>query len=370
MKKPYLMISLLLLTTIVCGCTNQSTVVKPDTTPNTTPNQTTNSENEEGTKSENNETVLTIRDYYPSLKNTWYYYEGEGNEYASYNAYTDYTAKDRIQVRTNNGGTELVKVLEYQEGQLVMILSRAESYYRENLLDAPTEVKEEIMLKEPLTKGTQWTLSDNRKRYISNVDIEVDTPSGKYKALEVTTEGENDVIYDYYAKEIGLVKSVFESGDTKVISILSKIEENVPLTQRVAFFYPDVNAEKIYYVPKQLSFHTDDITKSVIEKAYKEFSQTNFGKVFGPNVKMNSLYLNKDNMVYVDFSKELVSEMNAGSGYETMILQSITNTLGGYYGVDKVYITVEGEPYSSGHIAMKKGEAFTVNMEGTIESKE
>ena len=91
--------------------------------------------------------------------------------------------------------------------------------------------------------------------------------------------------------------------------------------------------------------------------------------MLGPNGKIKSLYLNKDNRVYVDFTKELTSEMNAGSGYEGEILQCITNTLGQYYGVDKVYITIEGSPYSSGHISMKKGEAFTVDYKNSVEIK-
>jgi hypothetical protein len=58
--------------------------------------------------------------------------------------------------------------------------------------------------------------------------------------------------------------------------------------------------------------------------------------------------------------------MNAGAGYELLILQSITNTLGNYYGAQKVYITMEGKPYESGHILMKKGETFKVNMDKVI----
>ncbi|WP_224037119.1 GerMN domain-containing protein [Clostridium gelidum] len=57
----------------------------------------------------------------------------------------------------------------------------------------------------------------------------------------------------------------------------------------------------------------------------------------------------------------MVSEMNVGAVYESMILQSITNTLGTYYGVEKVYITIEGELYGSGHIIKEKGETFTVD---------
>lgn len=135
------------------------------------------------------------------------------------------------------------------------------------------------------------------------------------------------------------------------------------------FYYPNANAEKIVFVNKQLSFNTNDVTKTVIENAYKDIKNQALGKTISSNVKIKSLYLNKDKMVYVDFSKELVSEMNAGSGVESKILQSITNTLGVYYTAEKVYITVEGNPYSSGHISLKKGEFFIVNLKDCFEQK-
>ncbi|MHB8127093.1 MAG: GerMN domain-containing protein [Desulfitobacteriaceae bacterium] len=326
---------------------------------------------EQNPVSQNNPSLkqaLTINDYYSFKENTKYVYEGKGNEYASYNIFVDYITGNRVQLRSNNGGTEMVKILENKDGQLTMLLSRGECYYREDLTQSSSS-NAEILLKEPLAKGTTWTLADNRKRFISNVEVEVATPLGNYKTLEVTTEGKEDKTLDYYAPNIGLVKTVFISNGQEVSSSLSKIENNVPLTQTVKFYYPNTNGDKLYFINKQLSFNTNDITKLIIEKAYKDLPKGDIGKVLGPNAKIKSLYLNKDNMVYVDFTKELVSEMNAGSGYEALILQSITNTLGTYYGVDKVYITIEGSPYSSGHIIKKKGEAFTVNFNNSFELK-
>lgn len=311
------------------------------------------------------ETKLTIQDYYPFSENKKYVYEGQGNEYASYIVFTDFIQDNRVQLRSNNGGTEQVKVLENKNGELTLLLSRGECYYRENFTQSPS-TNGEIILKEPLTKGTTWTLPDSRKRSITNVDVEISTPLGKYKTLEVTTEGKEDKIIDYYAPQVGLVKSVFTSLGTEVSSTLSKIEENAAFTQSVKFYYPNINDDKLYYVEKKLSFLTNDITRTAFQNEFQNVPNAELGKVLSPNAKMKSLYLNKDNMVYVDFSKEFVSEMNAGSGYESMILQSITNTLGQYYGVEKVYITIEGSPYSSGHIAMKKGEAFSVNLNHSV----
>lgn len=309
---------------------------------------------------------LTIQNYFPLKENTNYVYEGQGIEYASYNLMVDYIEGNRIQTRSNNGGTETVKVLEIKDGKLTVLLARGESYYRENLIQRSNNT-EEILLKEPLVVGTTWDLADGRKRSITNIEAEITTPMGTYKTIEVTTEGNGDNTQEYYAPNVGLVKSLFTSEGLVVSSTLSKQENNVPLSQDVKFFYPNVNDDKLYYVNKKLTFKTNDLTKSVLEQAYKELPKGDISKVLGPNVKIKSLYLNEDDVVYIDFTKEFVKEMNAGSSYESLILQSVTNTIGRYYGVNKVYLTVEGSPYASGHFIMNKGEYFTVDFKNTVE---
>ncbi len=330
-------------------------VDNPGTTPTVT--ESTTQEIEEN---------ITIADYYPFKVNTRYVYEGEGNEYASYQVFVDYTEDNRIQMRTSNGGTDLVKVIENKDEKLTILLSRGECYYRENLIDN-TNGDAEILLMEPLVKGTEWTLKDNRKRYISNDGVKITTPAGTFEALEVTTMGKEDKTVDYYAIEVGLVKTIFTSNGMDITSSLSKIEKNVPFTQTVKFFYPNVDEDIIYSVEKQLSYFTSDVTRTKLEEVYKEIVEEKFDPVLSPNVKINNLYLDTDNVVNVDFSKELVTEMNSGSTYEALILQCITNTLGNYYGVNEVYITVDGESYESGHILMKKGETFQVDLDKVIE---
>lgn len=351
LKKIYFVISLLLALILLNGCATKNDNRQPI----------------EDSKPPEIKQPLTIQDYYTFKENSNYVYKGDGNEYASYNVSVDYIEGKRVQIRLNNGGTETVRVLENKDGELTQLLSKGESYFRENLTQSPSN-NHEILLKEPLMTGTSWALSDDRKRSITGVEVEVNTPLNTYKTLEVTTEGKDSKSQDYYAPTIGLVKSVFISDGFVVSSSLSKFENNVPFVQTVKFFYPNVNENKLFFINKKLSFKTNDLTKIVFEKAYKDLPiEDDISKVLGPNVKIKSLYLNKDNMVYIDFTKELVSEMNAGAGYESMILQSITNTFGNYYGVDKVYITIEGSPYASGHYLMKKGEFFTVDFKNSVE---
>ena len=345
-------ITFVLLTGCNKGSTSKSSV--PDSTSNT-PHKTDNSKS----------TVakFKIGDYYPFEKNIKYIYANIGNEYATYSVYVDYIRGNREQIRVNNGGTETVKVLENKDGELRLISSKNELYYREDFTSQINN-KPEILLKEPLTKGTSWTLEDGSKRSITNVKVAIKTPLASYNCIEVTTVRKESTDKDYYAANVGLVKTLY-ANNGEVSSSLSKMDKKTPFVQTVKFYYPNGNDSINYITDKKLSFYTNDITKKIFEKNFKEVPNNNVGRLISPNTTIKSLYLNKDNMVYLDFSKEFTKEMNAGSGYESQILQCITNTLGDYYMVKKVYITVEGKPYSSGHILMQKGEAFIVDYKST-----
>lgn len=312
------------------------------------------------------EEQVSIQDYFPIKENVKYVYEGKGNEYAAYDVYIDYTSANRVQQRINNGGTETVKVFEIKDGKLIKLFSRGETYYRENFLETDG-TENEIILMEPLVKGTTWTLNDSSVRTITNTSVDITTPSGNYKAIEVTTDNSNGKTIDYYAKNVGLVKSIFNPGENEVSSSLSKIEENASLVQNINFYYPDVDKNKIVYEMKEVSFKTNYITRQVLQKAYIDLAKEKAGDTFTTNTKINSLYLNKDNMVYIDLNNAFLEEVNVGENYEKMIIQSIVNTFGQYYNSDKVVLTIDNKPYESGHIAMEKGGYFIVDFANTVE---
>jgi hypothetical protein len=228
-----------------------------------------------GCTAKNNNSIeeqAKVQDYFPIKENVKYVYEGKGNEYAAYDVYIDYTSGDKVQQRVNNGGSEIVKVIEIKDGKLTQLFFRGETYYREDFLETGGN-ENEILLMEPLVKGTTWTLKDSSVRTITNTSVDITTPSGSYKAIEVTTDNSNGKTIDYYAKNIGLVKSLFSSGETEISSFLSKIEENASFIQNINLYYPDVDKNKIVYQNKEVSFKTNDITKQVLEKAYKELPQ-------------------------------------------------------------------------------------------------
>jgi hypothetical protein len=312
-----------------------------------------------GENNNNSKSSYSIDDYFTFKENVKYNYAGTNSEYAEYTTYIDYINGNKVQLRSNNGGTEIVTVLQNSNGEIKKIFQRSQCYYRENFTNKVANT-EEILLKEPLVVGTTWKLSNGSKKYISKVDVKVPMESGEYNALEVTTENINgEIDLHYYVVNKGLVKSVYDANKMSITSTLKNIEENVSLTQSIRCYYPDENYN-INYEDRNLSFDTNDITKISIQNLFKDFPGNNKGKLLGKNVTINSLYLNDDGMVYVDFSSNFVRDMNAGSGFESAILESIVNTIGNYYETDKVYITIENKPYSSGHILKTKGEYFKV----------
>jgi hypothetical protein len=303
-----------------------------------------------------------VTDYFPIQENVKLIYEGDGNEFAGYTVINDYTTESLIQQRINNGATEKVMVLQLSAGKLIRCFSQGETYYRLNFLDRSENP--EVLLMEPLQQGTSWTLSDGRIRTITDVSAQVSTPSGSYTAIEVSTIDPQKPIEktrDYYARSVGLVKSIYSYGQNPeeiITASLKKIEHDAELTQMVKFFYPDPETDELIFQEKPVIFHTNDSTQEVLEEAYKNDAVS---PVLSPAAHINSLYLNSDGLVYLDMNQVFSSEMNAGSGYEGLILQSIANTFGNYFGAQRVVLTVTGEPYRSGHIVMKKGDYLEVD---------
>lgn len=320
----------------------------------------------QGCGSQNNPTDSDkISDYYPFTQNVTMKYEGTGSEYASYTAFPDFISDDKstIQIRVNNGGTETVSVLKNKEGQLTKVYGVAETYYKENLTDEKSNANE-IILKEPLTKGTKWTLTDGSVREITGVDVSVNTPSGDYKTLEVTTTADGDTTQmDYYAKGVGLVKAVSILGEDQIVSALQETSTGPGYDFTLKLFNFKVTDTDVVSISEDspVTLKTNETVLPFLSDSFKRLG------LMSSDTTLNSLWIEPgSSMATIDFSKEFVTKMNAGTTKETGVLDSVVNTVGYYFQVQKVILTIDGQPYSSGHILMKEGEAMsTTYQEGS-----
>ncbi len=312
-------------------------------------------------------------DYFPFLENTKLSYAGEGNEYAEKEVFFDFIEGDRAQMRVINPGTTLAQVYEVKDGEVRRLSSKEEMYSFYNTLDwlndEGEDIEAEIILKEPIEKGNKWQLSDGRTREITEVDIEVETPHSDYEAIEVTTTSQDgkSVVKDYYALEIGLIKTEFSSEGVEVLTILEAVEKDSSYNQEVAFFYPDFHNEQIVYTEEEIEFKTNDDIKKLFEEKLKESPGEGINHVLGENVKINEIvYEPDDSAITVDFTGELVTEMNAGVYLEGQTLTSITNTFARYFNASNVFIRIDGKTYESGHVYLEEDEPLNPRIEEAV----
>lgn len=317
-------------------------------------------------------TELSIDDYFPFKENTIYDYEGIGNEFVERKVFFEYIDGNKAQLKVLNPGTNVIRVLEYADGMLKEVYYEGEFYHIENMLNVSGE-QTDIILKEPLTLGNSWTTADGYNRSITGLDVEIETPMDTFKALEVTTEfGEDRTEKRYYVKDLGLVAILYEDGEDKV-EVLLRSMESKPMTFNIETYYPSSKDRDILtlLVNRQVDFHTNQSMERLMEDILKNPPSDGLAQVIPDTTTINMLKLDRlDWSVKVDFSEDLLRDMNVGSSFETEILKSIVNTLGRFYDVERVFISVDGKPYESGHYMLEADEFFEVDMDGIEEYQE
>jgi len=305
-----------------------------------------------------------IQDYFPFDENVKMVYEGQGNEFASYITYVDYISDDKIQIRVNNGGSESVNVLQNSEGALIEINSWGGDVFYKTDWTGEEATTSTILLKEPLVEGTKWNLSDGSQREITGLKVAIETPYDSFEALEVTTTKDGQTVRkQYYALGIGLVKSIFLGEEEEISSSLKEmiIGGGYDFTIRSFNFFVTDTDILSNFVDKTVTLKTGENINDFIAAEFLE------GGLISVNTKINDIWFTHgDTVANIDFSQQFVTEMNAGTTKESGVLMSVANTIGNYFQVQKVMITLDGEPYSSGHILKKPGESFDTNYQNAV----
>ncbi|MFO8069298.1 MAG: GerMN domain-containing protein [Alkalibacterium sp.] len=321
-------------------------------------------EDEDETEAEIEQDVTV---WFPQLEDTLLDYEGQGNEFAPFTRYPQFVKDDTLQMVESTGGTDVVTIYAYSDEEVREVFKRAETYFREDFDDtglASEQEDFEIILQQPLEVGHSWESPSGSTAEITGVNIEKDLPIGTVLTLEVTRLFDNgSEIIEYYGEDFGLVERVFHVDDEEdtISSTLNTLSEDTPEEIQLTVYSVDDQAMGLDSTPVTMELYTNEPARLAIAEILKgQAPDTETAQVIADGVDINFMYLRQDGVVHADFSVEL-TDMNAGSGVEAMILQGIVNTIGEYYGVEDVLITLDNEPYESGHILMEEGETWSVD---------
>lgn len=156
-----------------------------------------------------------LRAYFPNWAGTTYRFNGEGMEYSSFSRKTSFARDGLLQIE-DKSGTNLVQVVECTSDEIRVIWVEEEFYDDVSILNQLSRADREsgretnlVILKAPLKEGASWT-DERFQREIRSVDQTMDTPFGTiYDIVVVRSKSigaEDFVQYEYYAKNIGLIK--------------------------------------------------------------------------------------------------------------------------------------------------------------------
>jgi hypothetical protein len=311
-----------------------------------------------------------ISEYFAFQPNTLYSYSGIGNEYASFSIYVDYLKDNKIQIRKSSSGTDTVEVYILEGDKVTRVFQKSEVYSKENFLEKSNVT--EIILSGPLKLENNWAQSGSFSNTLTQIDTNITVNGKKYKVIEVTSLNKTSKIINYYAKKIGLVKSVFQDLATgsEVISELSSITPATPYTQYVNIYFPDFDSEKNAYTVQEMQLNTNESPISKIEAALKTPPEnSSLTPTLSENVKLLGISFPNSNMVQVDITKNFIEDMNAGSSLEYLVISCLSNTLGDYYNKQLFNITVEGNIYSSGHMQIDATDYFQITKNNILPYK-
>lgn len=349
---------------------------------------------------QNNENTK-ITDYISFKPNTLYKYKGTGDERAAQTIYNDYINEEEnlYQRRIIAGDMFVGECLSIKNGEMVNYFGGEYFYYFYDMTKAEPN-SDALILKEPLKKGARWdrgkmliktddadTKAVNISAEVTGENVEVTVPYGTFKALEITVRTENtqEVTKEYYVKDIGLVKvdkhsrvAHFEGEDNKYVgeeyiditSELEEVVENTDYTDKGYFFYPDTQNDEVIYEEREIKHSTNEDTSALLEKELNNYSNEYCKSIIGSGTKINKIdFMHAKGKVKIDFSKELTLELAKDINSEGLFIQSIVNTIGYYFNMPKVCITVDGKGYE-GNITMDADEYKDVTSTININNSE
>lgn len=130
-------------------------------------------------------------------------------------------------------------------------------------------------------------------------------------------------------------------------------------------YYPLSNNRGLATIELEVEMRIDNDFKLILEDIFKNPPGQGLVPVFLKDTKINSMAFDPKTMtVNIDISDDFI-EYNMGSSLEYERLRGIVNTIGKFYNVDNISISIEGVPYESGHFILRPGEFFNVNFEDT-----
>ena len=323
--------------------------------------------------------IGSIADYMSPKADTFYEYEGIGNELAAWKIYYDYIHEgESYQRRIYSGEAQTAEVLVLSEDRLTLTFGFP-NYAINYDLSTISKYQDAIIIKTPIEKGNKWTrmtldqttTTGESVRYTETAEItevhkSVTVPYGTFDAIEIRVTNSDDSTekFEYFVNGLGFIKAEYVLGTERVSTELASITEGFTLEQEVGFFFPAENDEGGYgldYEVRSISLKTNtDMTKLLEDELKKASAESGNTPILPAGVTINSYIIDPFNSICrVDFSANYPELLSKDPAMEGALMMAMVNTLSSYSGMERVAINVEGAGYESANFSFGKHDYQT-----------
>jgi len=222
-----------------------------------------------------------LAEYVVMKENTAYVYRDDAMQLADYTYYIEYVGDGIMQRRIDGMNETIVEVLQFDEKSISLVYTESRYNRRENLMDSKSNI-DSLWIGKPLAKGVKWSSTEMPMEYkasteVTAVDIEVTVPYGTFNAIELTKvyEESDFSVKEYYAKGVGLIKTISITAGNEIVSELAEIHENVAQSAIIPLFYME-NGERVYDV-WELEYKTNDDVIAMYNERFPQHFAEKFG---------------------------------------------------------------------------------------------
>lgn len=175
----------------------------------------------------NNDETLLAKDYTPHKPMIKVFGSFDENVWKA--DIVDVVTDNKIQVRKINNDLNQLHIYEIEENEINLVyLDFKVDLFAESYLNEKPHMKF-TFLKGPIKEGTKWK-GENHLFEITDINSKVKTSAGVFDAIEVSCRKDTDKskehpsMKQYFAKDIGIVKSIFTNSNSSLE--LVKIDYN------------------------------------------------------------------------------------------------------------------------------------------------
>lgn len=286
---------------------------------------------------------VSLDTYMPIVKDMVWTYEDSNMRYKPIISWVDFIKSNVVQIRFKQDGQVTAKVFVEEEEAIYEVATVKDATIKQDYTTLRQYNK--IVMKLPLEVGSSWVLADGAIRTITGVDKEYDTPLGKQKGIEVTTNHTDYSQVETFVEKIGLYSINYESKEKAGKITLSKTENNKPQEEDVTLYLFNKATKEMEKIDEKVAVMTNEEPKHFLTDLLKKAPNENYLTTISNGAIINNIFLDEEeSSLYVEMSADFIEQTYDKVNQQHTIM-SLVNTLGHYYNATYVVITVEGEAY-------------------------